>query len=59
MLAVSTNENGIKVLANADGLRLLHSIENHAVDASGMASGNAVKVYCSIRYMKVTKKLDL
>ncbi|ONI16248.1 hypothetical protein PRUPE_3G087700 [Prunus persica] len=43
MLAVSTNENGIKVLANADGVRLLRSIENRAVDASGMASGNAVK----------------
>lgn len=52
MLAVSTNENGIKVLANADGVRLLRSIENRAVDASGMASGNAVKVFCSIRYMK-------
>ncbi|PIA42394.1 hypothetical protein AQUCO_02000089v1 [Aquilegia coerulea] len=27
MLAVSTNDNGIKILANTDGLRLLHSFE--------------------------------
>ena len=31
MLAVSTTENGIKILANADGLQLLNSIENCAV----------------------------
>ncbi|KAF3960707.1 hypothetical protein CMV_014606 [Castanea mollissima] len=28
LLAVSTSEKGIKILANADGVRLLHSIEN-------------------------------
>ncbi|KAI3973941.1 hypothetical protein MKX01_030517 [Papaver californicum] len=27
LLAVSANDNGIKVLANSDGLRLLHSVE--------------------------------
>ncbi|KAF5204278.1 Topless-like, partial [Thalictrum thalictroides] len=27
MLAVSTSDNGIKILANTDGLRLLHSLE--------------------------------
>ncbi|KAF3964373.1 hypothetical protein ACB098_05G070400 [Castanea mollissima] len=31
MLVVSTSENGIKILANGDGVRLLHSIENQAV----------------------------
>lgn len=51
MLAVSTNENGVKVLANADGAQLLCSIENHAVDASRLASGTSVKVRCSIRFI--------
>ncbi|GER48462.1 WD-repeat protein [Striga asiatica] len=34
LLAVSTNENGIKILANGDGLRLLRTFENLAFDAS-------------------------
>ncbi|KAF3954068.1 hypothetical protein CMV_020541 [Castanea mollissima] len=34
LLTVSTRENGIKILANANGLRLLRSIENCAVDTS-------------------------
>ncbi|KAK6153757.1 hypothetical protein DH2020_013396 [Rehmannia glutinosa] len=34
LLAVSANENGIKILANADGLRLLRTFENLAFDAS-------------------------
>ncbi|KAF9614209.1 hypothetical protein IFM89_016002 [Coptis chinensis] len=38
MLAVSTNDNGIKILANTDGLRLLHSFE-----APRSASENVAK----------------
>ncbi|KAL1298046.1 topless-related protein 1 isoform X1 [Arachis hypogaea] len=34
LLAVSANENGIKILANADGMRLLRSLENSMYDAS-------------------------
>ncbi|XP_051147606.1 topless-related protein 1-like [Andrographis paniculata] len=34
LLAVSTNDNGIKILANADGLRLLRTVENLPFDAS-------------------------
>ncbi|KAL8497190.1 hypothetical protein ACS0TY_020759 [Phlomoides rotata] len=34
LLAVSANENGIKILANAEGLRLLRTFENLAFDAS-------------------------
>ncbi|XP_057967309.1 protein TOPLESS [Malania oleifera] len=34
LLAVSTNDNGIKVLANSDGLRLLRTYENLSYDAS-------------------------
>ncbi|XP_043724871.1 topless-related protein 4-like isoform X1 [Telopea speciosissima] len=43
LLAVSTNENGIKILANADGLRLLHTLENRPFDTSRVASGSIVK----------------
>ncbi|KAL0342139.1 UNVERIFIED_CONTAM: protein TOPLESS [Sesamum calycinum] len=34
LLAVSANENGIKILANTDGLRLVRTFENLAFDAS-------------------------
>ncbi|CAM8938645.1 unnamed protein product [Rhodiola kirilowii] len=38
LLAVSTNDNGIKVLANGDGMRLLRAMENRIVDPSRAAS---------------------
>uniref|UniRef100_A0A7N0U0Z2 CTLH domain-containing protein n=2 Tax=Kalanchoe fedtschenkoi TaxID=63787 RepID=A0A7N0U0Z2_KALFE len=38
LLAVSTNDNGIKVLANGDGMRLLRAMENRMVDPSRAAS---------------------
>ncbi|CAH9092059.1 unnamed protein product [Cuscuta epithymum] len=34
LLAVSANENGIKILANTDGIRLLRTSENLAYDAA-------------------------
>ncbi|PHU24123.1 Topless-related protein 4 [Capsicum chinense] len=34
LLAVSANENGIKILANNDGIRLIRTAENLAYDAS-------------------------
>ncbi|KAJ9692695.1 hypothetical protein PVL29_011670 [Vitis rotundifolia] len=43
LLAVSTNENGIKILANADGVRLVRLIESRAHDASRSASGTVAK----------------
>lgn len=49
LLAVSTSDNGIKVLANADGVRLLRSIDSRAADASRLVSGIASKVHCSFR----------
>lgn len=33
-MAVSANENGIKILANSDGMRLLRTFENLSYDAS-------------------------
>ena len=44
LLAVSTNDNGIKILANADGSRLLHSIETRALNASRAVSAVVAKV---------------
>ncbi|XP_010545756.1 PREDICTED: topless-related protein 4 [Tarenaya hassleriana] len=41
LLAVSTTENGIKILANAEGARLLRSTEGRALEASRVAHGSA------------------
>ena len=43
LLAVSTNDNSVKILANADGIRLLRTMESRTFDASRVASA-AVKV---------------
>ncbi|KAF8389129.1 hypothetical protein HHK36_025815 [Tetracentron sinense] len=43
LLSVSTSENGIKILANADGFQMLHTLENRSFDASRIASGTVVK----------------
>ena len=49
LLAVSTNDNGIKILANPDGIRLLRTMENRSFDPSRVASASVVKVneFCS------------
>lgn len=44
LLAVSTNDNSIKILANSDGIRLLRTVENRTFDASRAASAAVVKV---------------
>ncbi|XP_021616763.1 topless-related protein 4 isoform X2 [Manihot esculenta] len=43
LLAVSTNDNSIKILANPDGVRLLRTVENRTFDASRAASASVVK----------------
>ncbi|XP_076912399.1 topless-related protein 4-like isoform X2 [Bidens hawaiensis] len=43
LMAVSTNENGIKILANQDGLRLLRTMESRPFDPSRVASASIVK----------------
>uniref|UniRef100_A0A1D1XVX1 Protein TOPLESS n=1 Tax=Anthurium amnicola TaxID=1678845 RepID=A0A1D1XVX1_9ARAE len=43
LLAVSTNDNGIKILANADGLRLLRTFENRSFETSRAASETVTK----------------
>ena len=47
LLAVSTNDNGIKILANADGVRLLRTVENRTFDASRVATASVIMVGCS------------
>ncbi|XP_030962194.1 protein TPR3-like isoform X4 [Quercus lobata] len=42
-IAVSTSENGIKILANADGVWLLRCIENQAVGTSRVAPATIEK----------------
>ena len=46
-MAVSANENGIKILANPDGIRLLRTFENLSYDAS-RASESVAKVGLSM-----------
>ncbi|KAK8523546.1 hypothetical protein V6N12_048064 [Hibiscus sabdariffa] len=43
LLAVSTDDNGVKVLANSDGIRLLRTVENRSFDASRVAPLAIVK----------------
>ncbi|KAF3788125.1 Topless-related protein 1 [Nymphaea thermarum] len=43
LLAVSSSDNGFKVLTNADGLRLLRTFENRSFDASRVASEAVAK----------------
>lgn len=43
-MAVSTSDNGVKIIANTDGIRLLRAVENRPFDTSGSASAAIVKV---------------
>ncbi|WCJ30023.1 Protein TOPLESS [Euphorbia peplus] len=43
LLAVSTSDNSIKIVANSDGIRLLRSVEHRTFDASRAASAAMVK----------------
>ncbi|XP_055960299.1 topless-related protein 4-like isoform X2 [Mercurialis annua] len=43
LLAISTNDNSIKFLANSDGVRLLRTVDNRTFDASRAASAAIVK----------------
>ncbi|CAN1215381.1 Topless-related protein 4 [Linum perenne] len=44
LLAVSTSDNSVKILANSDGIRLLKTVENRTFDASRATSAAIVKV---------------
>ncbi|XP_057508911.1 topless-related protein 4-like isoform X2 [Actinidia eriantha] len=43
LLAISTNDNGIKILANTDGIRLLNTVESRSFDAPRVGSAAVVK----------------
>ena len=52
LLAVSTGENGIKILANAKGVWLLRSIENQAVHTSRVDPATIAKVLLSFNFYR-------
>ena len=52
MLVVSTSENGIKILVNANGVQLLYSIENQVVDTSRVAPAAIAKVLLSFNFYR-------
>ncbi|KAG6491169.1 hypothetical protein ZIOFF_052502 [Zingiber officinale] len=43
LLAVATHDNGIKILANGDELRLMRALENHSFDATRVGSETITK----------------
>ncbi|XP_039166146.1 protein TPR3 [Eucalyptus grandis] len=43
LLAVSTSDNRVKILANADGIRLLRTVNNRPFDASRITPGPLMK----------------
>ncbi|XP_019170022.1 PREDICTED: topless-related protein 4-like isoform X2 [Ipomoea nil] len=48
LLAVSTSDNGIKILANADGVRLIRATESRALDPSRVVSkAPMITSYCA------------
>ncbi|XP_043721893.1 protein TOPLESS-like [Telopea speciosissima] len=47
LLAVSTNDNGIKILGNAEGLRLLRTFDSRSFDASRVISETVTKTAIS------------
>ncbi|KAJ4959361.1 hypothetical protein NE237_026472 [Protea cynaroides] len=47
LFAVSANDNGIKILANAEGLRLLRTFDNRSFDASRAVSESVTKTTIS------------
>ena len=51
MLAVSTNDNGIKILANTDGIRLLRTVESRSFDSPKIGAGAMVKVNGNFFYL--------
>lgn len=54
LLAVSTNDNNVKILANAEGIRLLRTVENRTFDASRVASAAVVKVSQDFELMELS-----
>eukprot|EP00249_Psilotum_nudum_P025017 c29350_g1_i2 orf=562-3972(-) len=42
LMAVTTNDNGIKILANSEGMRLLRTLENRTYDASRTVSETVI-----------------
>lgn len=56
-MAVSANENAIKILANSDGIRLLRTYENIPFDASRAADAvsKVSNLYCLVSHESSSK----
>lgn len=52
-MAVSANENRIKILATVDGIMLLCSNESHSLIASRIAPETVTKVTCNICFFLI------
>lgn len=58
LLAVSTSDNGVKILANTEGFRLLRAVENRPFDNSASASAAIVKV-CVLTFSPLVNGFSL
>lgn len=54
LLAVTTSDNGIKILANTDGQRMLRMLESRAFDGARGHSEVNVKVIFSFSYYLIS-----
>lgn len=50
LLAASTIENGVKILANAEGVRIIRAIESRTVDPSRLGSGSVARAHMIPNY---------
>uniref|UniRef100_A0A2P2LW13 Topless-related protein 4-like n=1 Tax=Rhizophora mucronata TaxID=61149 RepID=A0A2P2LW13_RHIMU len=57
LLAVSTNDNSVKVFANSEGIRLLRRVENRPSDACRAASAAVVKTPAIGNFMSASATL--
>lgn len=57
LLAVSANDNRIKILATVDGMRLMRMYENHSLVAARSASETVTRV-CLVKSSFVELKRD-
>ena len=59
LLAVSTDDNGVKILATPDGIRFLRTVENRSFDASRVAPATIVKVKALYMYTYIQLYIHL
>ena len=60
LLAVSANDNRIKILATVDGMRLIRTYENHSLVAARSASETVTRV-CLVKssFVELIREKDI